>query len=59
MGSLILGDLLQVVVEGVGETSFDEVGLDVVGKTLTVELVFQVLKIECVVEDTNYRISVE
>jgi hypothetical protein len=59
VGSLIVGDFLQVVVEGVGKTSFDEIGLGVVGKTLTVELVFQMLKSECVVEDTDCRMSVK
>jgi hypothetical protein len=59
VGGLNVGDFLQVVAEGVGEPSFDEVGLGVVGKTLAVEFVFQMLKSECVVEDTDYRMSVE
>jgi hypothetical protein len=40
-------------------TSLDEVGFGVVGKTFTIEFVFQMLKSECVVEDTDYRMSVE
>lgn len=53
VGGLVVGDLLQVGVEWVGETGCDEVGLGVVGKTLTVELVLEMLEGKSVVKDTD------
>ena len=51
MGGLVGGDGHQVLVEGVGKTGGDEVGVGVVGESFTVELVFQVLEGESIVED--------
>lgn len=44
---------MEVGVEWVGESGLDEVLLGVVGKTLTVELILEVLKGQGVVEDVN------
>jgi hypothetical protein len=56
VGSLVVGDLFQVVVEGISETSCHEGGLRIVGETLSVELVLEVLESESVVEDANFKI---
>jgi len=56
VGGLVGGDGLQVLVEGVGETGSDEVGLGVVRKTLPVKLVLEVLKGKSVVEDVDYKV---
>lgn len=54
VASLILGDLNQVLVEWVGETSIEELLVGVVGQTLTVEGVLEVLKGKSIVEDIGY-----
>ena len=53
MGGFIVGNLLKVLIDGVRETSCDEVGLGIVGETFTVELVLEVLEGEGVVEDVG------
>ena len=53
MGSLVVRNLTQVLVERVCETSGDEVGLGVVRQTFTVELVLEVIEGESVVEDLD------
>lgn len=52
---LVVGDLPQVVVEGVGEAGGHELGLRVVGQALAVELVLEVLEGQRVVEDAHVR----
>ena len=56
VGCLVRGDFHQIRVEGVGEASVDEVRLRVVGKTFTVELVFEVLESESIIEDFDCRL---
>lgn len=51
MGRLVLGDHLQVVVEGRVEAGGCELRLGVVGQTVAVELVLEVLQGEGIVED--------
>ena len=53
VGGFVGGDFHQVLVEGVGETGGEEVGVGVVGETFTVELVLQVLEGESIVEDVG------
>ena len=53
MGGLVAGDGHQVLVEGVGEPGGDKVGLGVVGQTLAVELVLEVLQGQSIVEDVT------
>ena len=50
MGLLVVVDLLQVGVEGIGEASLNKVGLGVVGETLLVELALEKLQCQGVVE---------
>lgn len=57
MGGFVVGDFFQVVVEGVCESGFDEVGLGIVGEAFTVELVLEVLESQSVVEDANFQSS--
>jgi len=54
VGLLVLGDGLQVVVEGGVEAGGGELLLGVVGQTLAVELVLEVLQGECIVEDWSF-----
>ena len=54
MAGLIGSNLLQVLVEGVGEAGSDELGLGVVLETLAVEGVLEVLEGERVVEDDTW-----
>lgn len=51
MGLLIGGDLLQVGIEWVSEASTGEGSLGVVGKTVAVEGILQVLESQSIVED--------
>ena len=51
MRRLVLGDGLQVAVEGGVEAGSGELGLGVVGQTFAVELVLEVLQGESVVQD--------
>ena len=53
VGGLVAGDGHQVLVEGVGEPGGDKVGLGVVGQTLAVELVLEVLQGQSIVEDVT------
>lgn len=48
---LVGRNIFQICMERVGEARFDEVCVRVVGKTFAVELVYQMLECECVVED--------
>lgn len=54
---LVLGDGLQVVVEGGVEAGGGELLLGVVGQTLAVELVLKVLQGEGIVEDYLFTVS--
>jgi len=54
VGLLVLGDGLQVVVEGGVEAGGGELLLGVVGQTLAVELVLEVLQGERIVEDWSF-----
>ena len=53
VGGLVRGDLLEVGVEVGIEPGSGEVGLGVVGKTLTVEFVLEVLQGQSIVEDIS------
>lgn len=53
MGGLVARNLLQVLVEGGREAGFGEGGSAVVGESLAVEGVFEVLEGEGVVEDVD------
>lgn len=57
MRLLVLGDDLQVVVEGGVETGGGELRLGVVGQTLTVEFVLEVLQGERIVKDCSLQVS--
>jgi hypothetical protein len=54
MSSLVVGDFLQVVVEGVRETPVNKVRLGIADVTLTVEFVLEVLESQSIVEHANY-----
>lgn len=53
MRGLIVGDFLEVVVEGCVKPSCSEVGLSVVGETFAIELVLKMLKSEGIVENAD------
>jgi hypothetical protein len=57
VGGLVVGDLLQVVEEGVYESGLDEVGLSVVDEAFTVEFVLEVLESESIVENADFKTS--
>lgn len=44
MGGFVVGDLFQVVVEGIRECCFGEVNSGVVGEIFAIELVLEVLE---------------
>lgn len=54
VGGLIVGDLLEVGIEGGVKSSFGKVCLGVVGETFAVEFVLEVLESESIVQDANY-----
>jgi hypothetical protein len=49
----VRGDFHQVGVEGVREAGSNELGLGIVGQTLTVELILEVLQGKSIVEDVD------